>query len=143
MNNTPAFPVSPGTKTFQGMTLRDYFAAQAMQSLLLDAKNLFLKQADVPPILLRSVEELEISFRATRCLENDNLLLIGDVIQCTEKYLLSVKNMGKTSVAEIKSALHRRDLYLGSKISGWRKVSYDEVAIKAYEMADSMLKARE
>jgi DNA-directed RNA polymerase alpha subunit len=139
MNNPPAFPDGLGNR---GMSLRDYFATHAMQSLLLDAKNLFLKQSDVPPILFRSVEELEISFRATRCLVNDNLLLIGDVIQCTEKYLLSVKNMGKTSVEEIKSALHSRDLYLGSKISGWRKVSYDEVAIKAYEMADEMLKAR-
>jgi hypothetical protein len=34
MNNTPAFPVSPGTKTFQGMALRDYFAAKAMQGAM-------------------------------------------------------------------------------------------------------------
>jgi hypothetical protein len=36
MNNPPAFPASPDTKTFQGMTLRDYFAAKAMQALLSD-----------------------------------------------------------------------------------------------------------
>jgi hypothetical protein len=39
MNNTPAFPVSPGTKTFQGMALRDYFAAKAMQGMMVDVEQ--------------------------------------------------------------------------------------------------------
>ncbi len=39
MNNQPAFPVAYGGGRIEGMTLRDYFAAKAMQSILLDPRN--------------------------------------------------------------------------------------------------------
>jgi hypothetical protein len=151
MNNPPAFPHTVeykgsdcgGIVSHGGMTLRDYFASDAMKTLLLELKNSTADTANINPIFLHSVDELEISMKPMHVLQSRNLFLIGDVVQLSQNQLLGMPGMGKTFVQEIKSALDRRDLCFGMRIPEWRKVSYDEVASKSYRMAEAMLRARE
>jgi DNA-directed RNA polymerase subunit alpha len=77
------------------------------------------KEIGIDPILLRPVDELELTVRSANCLKAENIYYIGDLIQRTEMELLKTPNLGKKSLTEIKDVLGTKGLSLGMKLEGW------------------------
>ena len=75
------------------------------------------------PILLRPVDELELTVRSANCLKAENIYYIGDLIQRTEVELLKTPNLGKKSLTEIKDVLASRGLSLGMRLDNWPPAS--------------------
>ncbi len=73
----------------------------------------------VDPILLRPVDDLELTVRSANCLQAENIYYIGDLIQRTENELLKTPNLGRKSLNEIKEVLAARGLTLGMKLENW------------------------
>jgi DNA-directed RNA polymerase subunit alpha len=73
----------------------------------------------VDPILLRPVDDLELTVRSANCLKAENIYYIGDLIQRTETELLKTPNLGRKSLNEIKEVLASRGLTLGMKLENW------------------------
>ena len=73
----------------------------------------------VDPILLRPVDDLELTVRSANCLKAENIYYIGDLVQRTEVELLKTPNLGKKSLTEIKEVLAARGLSLGMKLENW------------------------
>jgi DNA-directed RNA polymerase subunit alpha len=71
------------------------------------------------PILLRPVDELELTVRSANCLKAENIYYIGDLIQRTENELLKTPNLGRKSLNEIKEVLASRGLTLGMRLEAW------------------------
>jgi DNA-directed RNA polymerase subunit alpha len=74
---------------------------------------------EVDPILLRPVDDLELTVRSANCLKAENIYYIGDLIQRTEVELLKTPNLGKKSLTEIKDVLASRGLSLGMRLENW------------------------
>lgn len=82
------------------------------------------KQEDeVDPILLRPVDDLELTVRSANCLKAESIYYIGDLIQRTEVELLKTPNLGKKSLTEIKDVLAQRGLSLGMRLDNWPPAS--------------------
>lgn len=77
------------------------------------------KKNRVNPILYKLVDELELTVRAANCLKSENIHYIGDLVQRPESDLLRTPNLGRKSLAEIKSVLAGHGLALGMHIEGW------------------------
>jgi DNA-directed RNA polymerase subunit alpha len=77
------------------------------------------KSPAVDPILLRPVDDLELTVRSANCLKAENIYYIGDLIQRTETELLKTPNLGRKSLNEIKEVLASRGLTLGMKLENW------------------------
>jgi DNA-directed RNA polymerase subunit alpha len=75
--------------------------------------------AEIDPILLRPVDDLELTVRSANCLKAESIYYIGDLIQRTETELLRTPNLGKKSLTEIKDVLASRGLSLGMKLENW------------------------
>ncbi|MCK9513813.1 MAG: DNA-directed RNA polymerase subunit alpha [Pigmentiphaga sp.] len=73
----------------------------------------------IDPILLRPVDDLELTVRSANCLKAENIYYIGDLIQRTENELLKTPNLGRKSLNEIKEVLAARGLTLGMKLDNW------------------------
>lgn len=71
------------------------------------------------PILLRPVDDLELTVRSANCLKAENIFYIGDLIQRTEVELLKTPNLGKKSLTEIKDVLATKGLSLGMRFENW------------------------
>jgi len=71
------------------------------------------------PILLRPVDDLELTVRSANCLKAENIYYIGDLIQRTENELLKTPNLGRKSLNEIKEVLASRGLTLGMRLENW------------------------
>ncbi|MGB5277496.1 MAG: DNA-directed RNA polymerase subunit alpha [Gammaproteobacteria bacterium] len=80
-------------------------------------------EADIDPILLRPVDELELTVRSANCLKAENIYYIGDLIQRTEVELLRTPNLGKKSLTEIKDVLASHGLSLGIQLENWPPAS--------------------
>jgi DNA-directed RNA polymerase subunit alpha len=76
-------------------------------------------RAEVDPILLRPIDDLELTVRSANCLKAESIYYIGDLIQRTEVELLKTPNLGKKSLTEIKDVLAARGLSLGMKLENW------------------------
>jgi len=85
------------------------------------------KSPPVDPILLRPVDDLELTVRSANCLKAENIYYIGDLIQRTETELLKTPNLGRKSLNEIKEVLASRGLTLGMKLENWPPVGTDAV----------------
>jgi DNA-directed RNA polymerase subunit alpha len=77
------------------------------------------KALAVDPILLRPVDDLELTVRSANCLKAENIYYIGDLIQRTETELLKTPNLGRKSLNEIKEVLASRGLTLGMRLENW------------------------
>jgi len=77
------------------------------------------KEEEVDPILLRPVDDLELTVRSANCLKAESIYYIGDLIQRTEVELLKTPNLGKKSLTEIKDVLATRGLSLGLRLDNW------------------------
>ena len=106
-------------------------AATILQNQLLSFVNLQSMEdeteadveADIDPILLRPVDELELTVRSANCLKAENIYYIGDLIQRTEVELLRTPNLGKKSLTEIKDVLASHGLSLGIQLENWPPAS--------------------
>ena len=78
---------------------------------------------EVDPILLRPVDDLELTVRSANCLKAENIYYIGDLVQRTEVELLKTPNLGKKSLTEIKDVLASRGLSLGMRLENWPPAS--------------------
>ncbi|EBA05146.1 MAG: DNA-directed RNA polymerase subunit alpha [Paracoccaceae bacterium] len=82
------------------------------------------------PLLLKKVDELELSVRSANCLKNDNIVYIGDLIQKTEAEMLRTPNFGRKSLNEIKEVLSGMGLHLGMDIVDWPPDNIEDLAKK-------------
>ncbi|MEE8482114.1 MAG: DNA-directed RNA polymerase subunit alpha [Acidiferrobacterales bacterium] len=76
-------------------------------------------EPQMDPMLLRPVDDLELTVRSANCLKAENIFYIGDLIQRTENELLKTPNLGKKSLTEIKDVLAQHELSLGMKLENW------------------------
>jgi DNA-directed RNA polymerase subunit alpha len=81
------------------------------------------KEDEIDPILLRPVDDLELTVRSANCLKAESIYYIGDLIQRTEVELLKTPNLGKKSLTEIKDVLASRGLSLGMRLENWPPAS--------------------
>lgn len=81
------------------------------------------EEDQIDPILLRPVDDLELTVRSANCLKAENIYYIGDLIQRTEVELLKTPNLGKKSLTEIKDVLASRGLSLGMRLENWPPAS--------------------
>ncbi|VFP81601.1 DNA-directed RNA polymerase subunit alpha [Buchnera aphidicola] len=77
------------------------------------------EKPEFEPILLRPVDDLELTVRSANCLKAESIHYIGDLVQKTEVELLKTPNLGKKSLTEIKDILASRGLSLGMKLDNW------------------------
>ena len=77
------------------------------------------KSAPIDPVLLKPVDDLELTVRSANCLKAENIYYIGDLIQRTENELLKTPNLGRKSLNEIKDVLASRGLTLGMRLDNW------------------------
>ncbi len=101
--------------------------------VLLDQTTTFeapvaIEESQIDPILLRPVDDLELTVRSANCLKAESIFLIGDLIQRTEVELLKTPNLGKKSLAEIKDVLATRGLSLGVRLENWPPENMGEAA---------------
>src|SRR5690606_9279235 len=80
------------------------------------------------PLLLKKVDELELSVRSANCLKNDNIVYIGDLIQKTEAEMLRTPNFGRKSLNEIKEVLAGMGLHLGMEVEDWPPENIEDLA---------------
>jgi DNA-directed RNA polymerase subunit alpha len=85
------------------------------------------KTTQIDPILLRPVDDLELTVRSANCLKAENIYYIGDLIQRTETELLKTPNLGRKSLNEIKEVLASRGLTLGMKLENWPPVGLEKI----------------
>nr|WP_300376845.1 DNA-directed RNA polymerase subunit alpha [Henriciella sp.] len=82
------------------------------------------------PVLLKKVDELELSVRSANCLKNDNIVYIGDLIQKSEAEMLRTPNFGRKSLNEIKEVLAGMGLHLGMEVPDWPPEDIEALAKK-------------
>ena len=85
------------------------------------------------PVLLKKVDELELSVRSANCLKNDNIIYIGDLVQKTETEMLKTPNFGRKSLNEIKEILTELGLVLGMVVPDWPPENITELSKKLEE----------
>lgn len=83
-------------------------------------------EPEIDPILLRPVDDLELTVRSANCLKAENIYYIGDLVQRSEVELLKTPNLGKKSLTEIKNVLASHSLSLGMKLENWPPASLDD-----------------
>jgi DNA-directed RNA polymerase subunit alpha len=84
------------------------------------------------PVLLKKVSHLELSVRSMNCLQNENIVYIGDLVIKTEAEMLRTQNFGRKSLNEIKEILSKFSLKFGMDVPGWPPENVEELA-KKYE----------
>jgi DNA-directed RNA polymerase subunit alpha len=99
------------------------FAALEGQAEVVEAPVRTSVQVD--PLLMRPVDDLELTVRSANCLKAENIYYIGDLIQRTENELLKTPNLGRKSLNEIKEVLAARGLTLGMKLENWPPAGLD------------------
>ena len=85
------------------------------------------EEPEIDPMLLKPVDDLELTVRSANCLKAESIYYIGDLVQHTETELLKTPNLGKKSLTEIKDVLAQRDLELGTKLENWPPQSLTKV----------------
>ncbi|MDR2678141.1 MAG: DNA-directed RNA polymerase subunit alpha [Zoogloeaceae bacterium] len=85
------------------------------------------KPVQVDPVLLRPVDDLELTVRSANCLKAESIYYIGDLIQRTENELLKTPNLGRKSLNEIKDVLASRGLTLGMKLENWPPAGLERI----------------
>ena len=102
---------------------------QHQMNVFVDLKSDAVKEPEeqedkIDPILLRPVDDLELTVRSANCLKAENIYYIGDLIQRTEVELLKTPNLGKKSLTEIKDVLASKGLSLGLRLENWPPSSF-------------------
>jgi DNA-directed RNA polymerase subunit alpha len=95
----------------------------------LEVQEEAIEDTDIPqidPVLLRPVDDLELTVRSANCLKAENIYYIGDLVQRSENELLKTPNLGKKSLTEIKDVLATHSLSLGIKLEDWPPKSIEK-----------------
>ncbi|MBU2719503.1 DNA-directed RNA polymerase subunit alpha, partial [Acidithiobacillus ferridurans] len=71
------------------------------------------------PLLIRPVDDLELTVRSANCLKAEDIFYIGDLVQKSEQELLKAPNLGRKSLNEIKEVLVAHGLTLGMRLDSW------------------------
>lgn len=79
----------------------------------------YKQKEEIDPVLLRPVDDLELTVRSANCLKAENIYYIGDLVQRSETELLKTPNLGKKSLTEIKDVLASKGLELGKNLDNW------------------------
>ena len=119
-----------------GQILRD----QLEVFTYLEVKEEMVEDADGPqidPVLLRPVDDLELTVRSANCLKAENIYYIGDLVQRSENELLKTPNLGKKSLTEIKDVLATHSLSLGIKLEDWPPKSMEKRTWGIIKAADN------
>ena len=82
-------------------------------------EEVHVEEQPFDPVLLRPVDDLDLTVRSANCLKAENIFYIGDLIQRTEVELLRTPNLGKKSLTEIKDILALKGLSLGMRLENW------------------------
>lgn len=82
-------------------------------------EEVVIEEPEFSPMLLKPVDDLELTVRSANCLKQENIFYIGDLITRSEVDLLKTPNLGKKSLTEIKDMLASKDLSLGMKLENW------------------------
>ena len=82
-----------------------------------------LAELNIDPILLKAIDDLELTVRSSNCLRAENIKYLGDLVQYTESQLIKIPNLGKKSLNEIKKILVENSLSLGTKIENFREIA--------------------
>ncbi|KAF8818179.1 DNA-directed RNA polymerase subunit alpha [Rickettsia endosymbiont of Cardiosporidium cionae] len=90
------------------------------------------EKSDINPLLLKRLSDVELSVRSQNCLQNDNIIYIGDLVTKTESEMLKAQNFGRKSLNEIKEVLLKYNLTLGMQLPGWPPENLEEL-VKKYE----------
>ncbi len=77
------------------------------------------QEPEIDPILLRPIDDLELTVRSANCLKAESIHYVGDLVQRTEVELLKTPNLGKKSLTEIKEVLASHGLSLGMRLENW------------------------
>ncbi len=77
--------------------------------------------SDLNPNLFKSIDELELSVRATNCLKAANIRLVGELVQRTEPSMLKTKNFGRKSLDEIRRVLESMGLKFGMSLDNFEQ----------------------
>jgi len=91
-----------------------------------EARSEQRREPEMDPLLLRPVDDLELTVRSANCLKAENIFYIGDLIQKSEFELLKTPNLGKKSLTEIKDVLAQHGLSLGMKLENWPPPSLEK-----------------
>ncbi|RYE05943.1 MAG: DNA-directed RNA polymerase subunit alpha [Rickettsiaceae bacterium] len=92
-----------------------------------------LEELPFNPVLLKKVDELELSVRSQNCLKNDNIVYIGDLVIKSEAEMLKTQNFGRKSLNEIKDILLGLDLKFGMEVKNWPPENLEELSKKHEE----------
>ena len=111
--------IDPKQAVKYAATIMQHQLAVFVDEELVSRKEKRKDKYDFDPLLLRSIEELELTVRSTNCLKAENIFLIGDLIQRSEMDLLKTPNLGKKSLNEIKDELASRGLSMGTVLKNW------------------------
>ena len=106
-----------------------------LDSEILNAPMKHHSQLD--PLLLRPVDDLELTVRSANCLKTEEIFYIGDLIQRSEVELLKTPNLGKKSLTEIKEVLKSRGLALGMELESWPPLSATMDPVAPIQMEDA------
>ncbi len=113
----------------QGFQVSFSFDERENKLIVIDSKKMSsVKNEGIDPILLRPVDDLELTIRSSNCLKAENIYYIGDLVQRTEVELLKAPNLGRKSLNEIKEVLTTNGLSLGLRLENWppASISIDE-----------------
>jgi len=113
-------------------------AAQILQQQLMVFFDLTIEEPPekveeepaIDPVLLRPVDDLELTVRSANCLKAESLYYIGDLVQRTETELLKTPNLGKKSLTEIKDVLGQFGLTLGTTLENWPPAGLEDKELK-------------
>ncbi len=72
------------------------------------------------PFCSEHIENLGLTVRSQNCLRQESIRFVGELVQKSEKALLSTPHLGRKSLTEIKAALESRGLALGMSLPNWR-----------------------
>jgi len=84
-----------------------------------------LEKPKINPVLLRPVDDLELTVRSANCLKAESIFYIGDLVQRSENELLRTPNLGRKSLNEIIEVLNNEGLDLGMKVDNWPPDNFD------------------
>lgn len=116
--------------------LQSQFASLASmhltQSGLVTRQSRFIDASDMPSmrLLLKKVKDVDFNVRCLNCMQNADIVYIGDLVKNEEVDLLRTPNFGRKSLNEIKAKLHEMGLSLGMDIQSWPPENMEQLLQK-------------
>jgi len=104
-----------------GFILREHFALLVKAEAEHGGAGAVKETERVKELVLKGIEDLDLSVRALNSLHNESIKTIGELVTRTDEDLLKFKNFGRKSLEEIKAALANFGLTLGMDVSAYQQ----------------------